>query len=81
MSGAVLLAIVLCKCLEKLPGKDSTFSSEDVDMVGRDAWCVLEESVTAACHCVLLAISCLQLHEVFYLMPVGIQIALLARQS
>ena len=63
LSAAVLLAIVLCKCLEKhLLGKVSvSFFSEDVDMAGLDVQCVLEESSTVACHCVLLAISCLQL--------------------
>ena len=56
---AVLLAIVLCKCLEKhLLSKGSvSFFSEDVDMPGKDVWCVLKESATVACHCVLLAIS------------------------
>ena len=51
----------------EVPGKNylvktlRVFFSEDIDMAGKDVWCVLEESATVVCHCVLLAISHLQL--------------------
>ena len=34
-------------------------------MAGKDVWCVVEESATIACHCVLLAVSHLQLGVLF----------------